>query len=299
METLPRCIRPSIVPAICITNWYTILTSLPPPPLDDTPEALQARNHAAIARVAALLPVNANEADLAPSFACSVAQCIAARARAEETLRLLRQSADNIGRVMRLNAQDGSMVRTSLSMHGRLMQPQALRRKREAIDATANVDAWAEHSAERSTLRVVDPDAAPREVASPEEAPAAVVDPRNEQHFLADGTNSQDVAFETLVSAQIQGWGSEQPDSSRQYEVVWEAMPGLRSTGRELPANGRQSFLMRRPSAMPPRLRLRAPSRCQVRTLIRSAYSWAGPQRAPGTRRVAMKSSNVSPRMEA
>jgi hypothetical protein len=53
---------------------YT-LTGLLPPPLDDTPEALHTRNHAAIAKVAALLPVNANEADLA-------AQCIAARAQA-------------------------------------------------------------------------------------------------------------------------------------------------------------------------------------------------------------------------
>jgi hypothetical protein len=34
-------------------------------PLDDTPEGLRARNHAAIAKVAALLPVDANEADLA------------------------------------------------------------------------------------------------------------------------------------------------------------------------------------------------------------------------------------------
>ncbi|MEA2745520.1 MAG: hypothetical protein QOG25_3891 [Acetobacteraceae bacterium] len=53
---------------------YT-LTDLLPSPLDDTPEALRARNHAAITKVAALLPVNANEADLA-------AQCIAARAQA-------------------------------------------------------------------------------------------------------------------------------------------------------------------------------------------------------------------------
>jgi hypothetical protein len=62
-----------------------------PPPHDDSPEALRARNHSAIAKVAALLPVNANEIDLAPSFACSVpslacslAQCIAAHAPAEE-----------------------------------------------------------------------------------------------------------------------------------------------------------------------------------------------------------------------
>ena len=70
---------------------YT-LTDLLPPPLDDTPEGLRARNHAAIAKVAALLPVNANEADLA-------AQCIAARAQAEEMLRLLRHNEDDIGLV--------------------------------------------------------------------------------------------------------------------------------------------------------------------------------------------------------
>src|SRR3984893_3006501 len=128
------------------------LTDLLPPPLDDTPEALRTRNHAAIAKVAALLPVNANEADLA-------AQCIAARAQAEEMLRLLRQHAGDIGLMIRLNAQYGSMVRTSLSVHGRLMREQALRQKREAIDAAANEDAWALHVAEQSMLTVVDPDA--------------------------------------------------------------------------------------------------------------------------------------------
>src|ERR1700709_1220355 len=79
--------------------------SLLPPPLDDTPEALLTRNHAAIAKVAALLPVNANEADLA-------AQSIAARGQAEELLRLLRQHTGDIKLVMRLNAQYGSMLRT-------------------------------------------------------------------------------------------------------------------------------------------------------------------------------------------
>ena len=139
---------------------YT-LTDLLPPPLDDTPEALRTRNHAAIAKVAALLPVNANEIDLA-------AQCIAARAQAEEMLRLVRQNADDIGLVMRLNAQYGSMARTSLSVHGRLMRTQALRQKREAIDGAANQDAWAQHIAERSMLGVVDPDAGPQQAAWPE-----------------------------------------------------------------------------------------------------------------------------------
>src|SRR3978361_2254996 len=87
---------------------YT-LTGLLPPPLDDTPAALHVRNRAALAEVATLLPVNANEADLA-------AQCIAARAQAEEMLRLLRQHAGDIGLVMRLNAQYGSVGRASVSV---------------------------------------------------------------------------------------------------------------------------------------------------------------------------------------
>src|SRR5471030_2767034 len=145
---------------------YT-LTGLLPPPLDDSPEALCTRNHAAIAKVAALLPVNANEADLA-------AQCIAARAQAEDVLRLLRQHAGDIGLVMRLNAQYGSMVRTSLSVHARLMRVQALRQKREAIEGATSEDAWALHVAERSMMKVVDPDAGRVEVAPPKVAPVAV-----------------------------------------------------------------------------------------------------------------------------
>jgi hypothetical protein len=214
---------------------YT-LTGLLPPPLDDTPEALHTRNHAAIAKVAALLPVNANEADLA-------AQCIAARAQAGDVLRLLRQHADDIGLVMRLNAQYGSMVRTSLSVHGRLMRVQALRQKREAIDGAANEDARALHVAERSMLGVVDPDAGPLEAAWPGTAPD--VDQWIEDNVSEDETNSRDVAFETWWSEQPwnQSRGSGETDL---HEVVREAMArsllaNSRLTGRELPANSRES----------------------------------------------------------
>jgi hypothetical protein len=213
---------------------YT-LTDLLPPPLDDTPEALRARNHAAIAKVAALLPVNANEIDLA-------AQCIAARAQAEEMLRLLRQHADDIGVVMRLNAQYASMVRTSLSVQGRLMRVQAARQKRQAIDGAATEDSWTAHVAERSMLRVADLDAvrleAARPTAAPAEAPAACMDQRIEEHVSEDGINSQDAAFETWLSAQFQGRGAGQPGGSRLHEVVRQAMADPRSARRELPANG-------------------------------------------------------------
>ena len=220
---------------------YT-LTDLLPPPLDDTPAALRARNHAAIAKVAALLPVNANEADLA-------AHCIAARAQAEDVLRLLRQNAGDIGLVMRLNAQYGSMLRTSLSVHGRLMRVQAVRQKREAIDGAANADAWALHVAERSMLRVVDPAAGPLKaalpkaapVAAPVAAPATCVDQRIAENVSENGINSHEAAFETVLSAQPCNLGSRGSGNTAMPESVRAAMALSRLAGRDLPANGRES----------------------------------------------------------
>src|ERR1700733_14214837 len=187
-------------PAIDLTThlYYQLvytLTDLLPPPLDDTQEGLRARNHAAVAKVAALLPVNANEIDL-------VAQCIAARAQAEEMLRLVRQNADDIGLVMRLNAQYGSMVRTSLSVHGRLMRAQAVRQRREAIEGAASEDAWTPHVAERSMSKVVDPGTVPQQAAVSGAAPAAGWDQRIAENVSENGANSQEMAFETCMSAQ-------------------------------------------------------------------------------------------------
>jgi hypothetical protein len=234
METLPPS-RPAVdlSSELYYQLVYTLMDLLPPP-LDASPEALHARNHAAIAKVAALLPVNANEADLA-------AQCIAARAQAEDVLRLVRQHADDIGLVMRLNAQYGSMVRTSLSVHGRLMRVQALRQKREAMDGAANADAWAQHVAERSMLEVVDPDAGPLEAARPEAAPVeaqAVVEQRIEENVSDNGTNSQDAAFETWLSSQPWNRGPRASSETEVREVLRAAMAKSPLAGRELPANG-------------------------------------------------------------
>jgi hypothetical protein len=181
---------------------YT-LTDLLPPPIDDSPNALHTRNLAAIAKVAALAPVNANEADLA-------AQCIAARAQAEDILRLLRQYAGDVNLTMRLNAQYGSMVRTSLSVLGRLTRIQAQRQKREAIEGAANQDARALNIAELSMLEVLQANAKPQQAASPEAppailpeaTPAADANHRTAKSVSNDGTNSQDTAFETRLIPQ-------------------------------------------------------------------------------------------------
>jgi hypothetical protein len=162
-------------------------------------------------------------------------------------LRLLRHHANDIGLVMRLNAQYGSMVRTSLSVHGRLMRVQALRQKREAIAGAANEDAWALHVAERSMLAVVDPDSELPEAAGPEvapvatqvEAPATCVDQKSENDVSETGTHSQDAAFETVLSEQL--WNSRGSGETDLREVVRQAMAKSRLAGRALPANGRES----------------------------------------------------------
>jgi hypothetical protein len=199
---------------------YTLIDLLPPP-LDDRPEVLCNRNRAAIAKVAALLPVNANEADLA-------AQCIAARAQAEDILRLLRQHAGDIELTMRLNAQYGSMVRTSLSVLGKLTRMQAVRQKREAIEGAANADAWAQHIAERSMLVLVDADAKARQAARPQaapvEAPTARLDHRIADNVSKQGINSHDAALETWMSAQPWSWRSRTSGEMDQREGVREAM---------------------------------------------------------------------------
>ena len=219
METPPPP-RPAVdlPPRLYYQLVYT-LTDLLPPPLDDTPEGLLARN------LAALLPVNADEIDLA-------AQCIAARGQAEEMLRLVRANAGDIGLVMRLNAQYGSMVRTSLSVHGRLMRVQAARQKREAIEGSASEDARTQRVVERSLLKVADPDAKPQRAARPAtqavETPAACVEQKIEKNVSENGTNSQDVAFETWLSEQPRNRGSRGSGETHLRKNLREAIAGSR-----------------------------------------------------------------------
>src|ERR1700733_14309524 len=94
---------PLNLPAPAYYQLIHTLAGILPRPLADTPEALFARNQAAIDKVAAMLPVNANEADLA-------AQCVASRAQAEDVMRLLRVHDGDTKTVMRLNAQYAALV---------------------------------------------------------------------------------------------------------------------------------------------------------------------------------------------
>lgn len=195
---------------------YT-LTDLLPPPLDGSPEALRTRNRAAIAKVASMLPVNANELDLA-------AQCTAARAQAEDILRLLRQNADDIALVIRLNAQYASMVKTSLSVHARLMRVQAVRQKREAIEGAATEDAWTLHIAEKSMLKVAEPDIK-RPNPGPQPAPVEPTAAREDQNTQENASEIEQMFMDRLLRRMRDE--APEPDVGRPNET------GLPEMGRE------------------------------------------------------------------
>jgi len=109
---------------------HTLHTSLPLP-ADDSPEARAHRDNAAIAEVASLLPVNAEEAAIA-------ARCVAANAYAMDCLRLARLHPDDSRHVLRCNAQSASMMRQARAFRTALDRAQTARRKREAApDADA------------------------------------------------------------------------------------------------------------------------------------------------------------------
>jgi hypothetical protein len=93
--------------------------------VEDTPEALLARNQAAIDQVAAMLPTNSNEAAFA-------AQCVAALAQADYLMQLIRAHAGHDLKVVgRLSAMCAAMTRVSQGAHGHVLRAQAVRYKRE------------------------------------------------------------------------------------------------------------------------------------------------------------------------
>ena len=175
---------PIDLPAQAYRRLMHTLIALLPPPIEDTPEAILTRNHAAIARIAAMAPVNADEAELAT-------QCIAARAQAEDLLRLIRLHGGDINLVIRLNAQYAAMIRASLSAHNRLVRAQQQRRKHETSHDGADQDEQTRHIAARAMLSALP---APAEC-----APVAKTDtkshvPKGETHQRRKQPEPQTVA---------------------------------------------------------------------------------------------------------
>ena len=147
METQPQAASMDL-PAQAYRHLMHTLITLLPPPVEDTPQARLTRNHAAMARIAAMAPISADEAELA-------AQCIASRAQAEDLLRLIRLHGNDINLVIRLNAQYAAMIRASLSAHNRLLREQQQRRKGETSHDVADQDEQTRLLAARALLSAI------------------------------------------------------------------------------------------------------------------------------------------------
>ncbi len=144
------------------------------PPTDDTPQALANRDHAAIAQVAALCPVNAAEAALAGQY-------VAANAQAMDCLRLARDPDIAPEWALRCTAQAASMMRQAQGAMRLLLRAQATRTKLEADSAAVDRAAWTEHCATQWMAQALPPAAAapaappqpPGSAPQPDPSPAA------------------------------------------------------------------------------------------------------------------------------
>src|SRR5271169_2188302 len=115
---------------------HTLSLTLPPP-LTDCPEDLARRDHSAIARIAALCPANAAEADIAALY-------VAASEQWKQCLHFAQQSDPTTYWAQKCRAQANSMMRQSQSALRLLLRMQAAREKLEADSEARDRAATAE-----------------------------------------------------------------------------------------------------------------------------------------------------------
>jgi hypothetical protein len=123
--------------------YYQLIHTLSgclPPPRTNSPEDRIRHENAIIARIASMLPANADEAHIA-------GQCIAAQAQSDECLRLSQVHIADERLFMRFTALSVGMMRQSNSARSLLMRVQAQREKREADADALNQANWIEHCA--------------------------------------------------------------------------------------------------------------------------------------------------------
>jgi hypothetical protein len=117
----------------------TLLRSMLPPPLIDTPEERAIRDQAALAEAVALIPGNLKEVSLA-------VRSVAAAAHQADCIRLAVLHADDPKRAAQLSAQAASMGREERGSLGMLLRLQAVRKKREANETERESAALTEQS---------------------------------------------------------------------------------------------------------------------------------------------------------
>jgi hypothetical protein len=167
MEHIPNPQHPDLARQLPADVYYRVVHDLRahlPPPEPDTPDEVARRDNAAIAKVAALLPVTAAEADLAR-------QAVSASTYAADCLRLARQHRNDPKPYLQSVAQSASQQRQSMRALTLLQRMQAERRRQDADDAIAGKNSWIEHIALDYMARALDRPP-PRPPATPEPSPS-------------------------------------------------------------------------------------------------------------------------------
>jgi hypothetical protein len=131
-QQLPKAVYRTI-----IADLYT---DIPPPHLTD-PELIAERVHAAIAEIASMCPVNAEEARIA-------ARVVTADTQARDCIRHARALFSDTIPAMKCQAQASHLMRTANAARSLLLRVQTARRKRDSVQAAREQDAWTTHAAE-------------------------------------------------------------------------------------------------------------------------------------------------------
>lgn len=150
--------------AVFRTLVADIYATVPSPTLT-APELIADRVHSAIAEIASMVPANAEE--------CAIAlRAVIADAQAKDCVRQAREIFNDPTPSMKCQAQASLMMRTANAARSMLLRVQAARRKREAIPAACNQDAWTIHATEALLLSAAGhPTAAPPPPPEPEPTP--------------------------------------------------------------------------------------------------------------------------------
>jgi len=142
--------------------WHlmrTLRLTLPPPP-EDTPEALLRRDHAAIATIAGLAPVNIGEARLAAQF-------VAASEQWSDCLRSAQLPETKPDMAAKCRAQAAAMMRSATSAMRALVQLQTARRKLEANHALSARADRIDHIVTHALAAALEAHAEPAQPAAP------------------------------------------------------------------------------------------------------------------------------------
>ncbi len=131
-QLLPKAVYRTIV--------ADLYADIPPPHLTD-PELIAERVHAAIAEIASMCPVNAEEARIA-------ARVVTADAQARDCIRHARARFNDPIPAMKCQAQANHLMRTANAARALLLRVQTARRKRDSVPAAREQDAWTIHAAE-------------------------------------------------------------------------------------------------------------------------------------------------------